>query len=147
MSDMGKEIMKFIANPDKYYTIIALCILVSIAIVFFSIRISWLLIFFLPIWLFLCIGILLKDIPKYTVLDNQFRIEYFRKTFELPFSQIEYIVEYVDYTNPKKISRFELKTTENSNIHGRMLFIENRCFADWLNKHPGIFKYKKAWVL
>jgi hypothetical protein len=56
-------------------------------------------------------------------------------------------VEYVDYTNPKKISRFELKTTENSNIHGRMLFIENRCFADWLNKHPGIFKYKKAWVL
>ena len=139
--------MKFIANPDKFIFFIGSSILGSLFIVAYMILNQvWLLTLVLVIWLSIFSYLAKKNCVVFVVLENKFLIKSMKKEYEIDFKDVDYIVEFSNYTNFLKEKRYELKISSKINIDDRLLQIENRVFSKWILKQTHNFIIKRQMI-
>ena len=92
--------MRFIANPDKYIFFIGISIVGFLFI--FSYMILNQLLILLPLmllWIGFSIFMIRRNYIEYTIQEEKFTIRYMGKKVEIKFTEIEYVIQYSNYTN------------------------------------------------
>ena len=92
--------MRFIANPDKYIFFIGISIVGFLFI--FSYMILNQLLILLPLmllWIGFSIFMIKRNYIEYTIQEEKFTIRYMGKKIEIKFNEIEYVIQYSNYTN------------------------------------------------
>lgn len=103
------NIMRFIANPDKYIFFIGISIIGFLFI--FSYMILNQLLILLPLmllWIGFSIFMIKRNYIEYTIQEEKFTIRYMGKKVEIEFNEIEYIIQYSNYTNLLKEKNMSL---------------------------------------
>ena len=103
------NIMRFIANPDKYIFFIGISIIGFLFI--FSYMILNQLLILLPLmllWIGFSIFMIKRNYIEYTIQEEKFTIRYMGKKVEIKFNEIEYIIQYSNYTNLLKEKNMSL---------------------------------------
>ena len=134
--------MRFIANPDKYIFFIGISIVGFLFI--FSYMILNQLLILLPLmllWIGFSIFIIKKNYIEYTIQEEQFTIRYMGGKVEIKFNEIEYVIQYSNYTTLLK--KYELKLKNRQDVPEKLLKIENKSFTKWILKNIDNFKIKK----
>lgn len=140
--------MKFVANPDKFISCIGFCIVIFLFI--FSYMILNHLLIFIPLlilWIGFSVFVIKRNYVLYMIQDEKIIIQSFKKNFEIQLNEIEYIVEFSDYTKSLKEKKYKLILSEKLKVPEKFLEIENRTFTKWILKNEDRFKIKKVMTL
>ena len=88
-----------------------------------------------------------RNYVLYMIQDEKIIIQSFKKNFEIQLNEIEYIVEFSDYTKSLKEKKYKLILSEKLKVPEKFLEIENRTFTKWILKNEDRFKIKKVVTL
>ena len=84
-----------------------------------------------------------RNYIEYTIQEEMFIIRYMGKKVEIKFNEIEYVIQYSNYTNLLREKQYELKLKNRQDVHEKLLKIENKSFTKWILKNIDKFKIKK----
>ncbi len=134
--------MKFNANPDKF--LFSIGVIAFGFILIFSYMIAYNNYFMLIpalFWLFLSFLIVRKTYIVVYISTDSFSFKYKGKNFSILFSEVKFIKEISNYSNPLYCNKFYIVSNNDTSSN---IQIQNRTFSKWVEEHRTKFKFMKS---
>lgn len=141
---MCVNIIKFMANPDKFIFIIGVAVL-GFLFLFICILLNHLILLLplLILWILFSIYLVKRNYIVYIIHDDKFIIHYMSKEYEINFDEIVYILEISNYTNTLQEKQYKLSLNDKLNIDDKLLKIVNKTFTKWIKSNYDKFRILK----